>query len=92
MYFITHWPTPSRKHDSITVLVDKLFKGTHLILMKYTHNTNDIAKILMREVCRLHGLPKAIVPDKNTEFTSKFWKSIFQDLGTQLNFNITYHP
>jgi hypothetical protein len=48
----------------------------------------DIAKIFMREIFRLHGLPNAIVFDKDTKFTSNFWKSLFEDLGTKLNFSI----
>jgi hypothetical protein len=36
----------------------------------------------MREIFRLHGLPKEIVSDRDTKFTSNFWKSIFEDLGT----------
>ena len=57
-----------------------------------THKTNDIAKIFMKEIFKLHGLPKEIVSDRDVKFTSNFWKGMFVDLGTKLNFSIAYHP
>ena len=69
-----------RQHDSIIFLVDKLTKEAHFILVKSTHKIDDIANILMKEIFKLHGFPKAIVSDRDVEFTSKvkftsnFWK------------------
>ena len=74
------------------VVVDKLTKEANFILVKSTHKMNDIAKIIMNEIFKLHGLLKAIVFDRDVKFTSNFWKGLFPDLGTKLNFNIVYHP
>ena len=49
------------------VMVDKLTKEAHFIPFKSTHKTDDIAKIFMKEIFKLHGLPKAIVPLVSTE-------------------------
>ena len=46
----------------------------------------------MKEIFKLHGLPKAIIFDRDTKFTSNFWKGLFADLGTKLNFITSYHP
>ena len=62
------------------------------IPIKSTHKTDDIARIFMREIFILHRLPKAIVSDMDIKFTSSFWKSLFRDLNTHLNFSATYHP
>ena len=72
-------------------MVDKLTKLTHFIPVKSTHKTDDIAKIFMKDIFKLHGLPKAIVSNRNVKFTSNFWKGLFVDLGTKLNFSIVYH-
>ena len=60
--------------------------------VKSTHKIDDIAKIFMKEIFKLHGLPKEIVSDKDVKFTSNFWKGLFANLGTKLNFNTAYHP
>ena len=57
-----------RQHDSIMVVVDKLIKEAHFIPVKSTHNTDDMAKIFMKEIFKLHGFPKAIVSDRDVEF------------------------
>ena len=46
----------------------------------------------MKEIFRLHGFSKAIISDRDTKFTSNFWKGLFSDLGTKLNFNTAYRP
>ena len=46
----------------------------------------------MKEIFKLHGLPKAIVSERDVKFTSNFWKGLFIDLGTKLNFSTAYHP
>ena len=81
-----------RQHDSIMVVVEKLTKVAHFIPVNYTHKTDDIAKIFMKEILKLDGLPKAIVFDRDVKFTSNLWKGLFADLGTKLNFSTAYHP
>ena len=46
----------------------------------------------MKDIFKLHGFPKGIVSDKDVKFTSNFWKGLFADLGTKLNFSTVYHP
>ena len=46
----------------------------------------------MKEIFRLHGLSKKIISARDTKFTSNFWKGMFADLGTKMNFSTSYHP
>jgi transposase InsO family protein len=39
----------------------------------------------------LHGVPKKIVSDRGTQFTSKFWERLHETLDTQLRFSSAYH-
>ena len=74
------------------VVVDKLTKATHFIPVKSMHKTDDIANIFMKNIFKLHGPSKAIVSDRDVNFTSNFWKGLFAYLGTNLNFRTAYHP
>jgi hypothetical protein len=92
MDFITRLPRTNKQHDSIMVVVDKLTKSAHFIPLKTTHKAANVVDIYMREVARLHDIPKSIVSNKDPKFTSKFWKGLFKGFRTNLNFNTTYHP
>ena len=92
MYFITKLPRTNKQHDCIMVVVDKITKDAHFISFKLTHKETNIADVYMKEIARLHGIPKTIVSDKDPKFTSKFWKGLFKGFGTYLNFSTTYHP
>jgi hypothetical protein len=92
MDFITGFPRTTKQHDAIMVVVDKLSKETHFILVKSTYKEIDIANIFMKEIFRLHGMPKTIISDRDAKFTSNFWKGLFAGFGTQLDFNTPYHP
>jgi hypothetical protein len=68
--FITKFSRETRKHDSIMVVVDKLTKVAHFVPIKMIHATTNNAKMYMREIDRLHGIPKEIVSERDTQFNS----------------------
>jgi hypothetical protein len=37
-------------------------------------------------------VPKKIVSDKETQFTSRFWEKLHEAMDTKLNFSSAYHP
>ena len=92
MDFITRFLMTWRQHDSIMVVVDKLTKETPFIPVKSMHKIDDIEKIFMKDILKLHGLSKAIVSNRDVKFTSNFWKGLFVDFGTKINFKNAYHP
>jgi hypothetical protein len=67
-------------------------KTAHFIPLKTIHKAMCVADIFMKEVTRLHGIPKTIVSDRDPKFTSNFWKGLFKGFRTNLNFSATYHP
>jgi hypothetical protein len=90
--FITKLARTSMKNDSIMVVVDKLTKVSHFIPMKITHKETNVVDICMREVTRLHGIPKRIVSGRDPMCTSNFWRGLFKGFRRNMNINTTYHP
>ena len=69
MDFITGLPKNSKHHDSIMVVVDKLSKSSHFTLVKSTYKDVNIAYIFMKDIFRLHGVPKVIISYRDVKFT-----------------------
>ena len=84
MDFVTGLPSVQGGYDSIMVIVDLLTKVSHIIPVKTTYKASSIARLFVKEIFRIHGLPKRIVNDRDAKFASKFWTSLFQAIGTQL--------
>eukprot|EP00253_Pinus_taeda_P010670 PITA_10670 len=92
MDFITGLPKTKRNNDSIMVVVEKLSKSAHFIPVQSTYKATQIAHIFMQNVFKLHELPKTIISNHYVKFTSAFWRTLFAELGTQLNFSTAYYP
>jgi transposase InsO family protein len=92
MDFVVGFPLTSHRHNAIFVIVYKLTKIAHFILVRDTYNITDVAHVFLSEVIRLHKIPKKIISDRDSTFTSRFWTSLQSALGTQLNLSTTYHP
>ena len=76
--------SPSCKGNCILVVVDKLSKYAHFIPMLHPFIALTVAKVYMSEIYRLHGMPTAIIFDRDPIFTSKIWQELFKLTGTQL--------
>jgi hypothetical protein len=92
MDFITGLPRTQRGYDSIWVIVDRLTKVAHFLPVKTNYDGAKLAKLYMDRIVSLHGVPKKIVSDRGTQFTSQFWHKVHESLGTKLNFSSAYHP
>ena len=92
MDFITGLPRTRSGYDSIWVVVDRLTKVAHFIPVKTTYTSAKLAKIYMTRIVCLHGVPRTIVSDRGTQFTSKFWNQLHETLGTRLEFSTAFHP
>jgi transposase InsO family protein len=92
MDFTTGLPRTLKGYDSIWVIVDRLTKVAHIILVNTTYKGSQLAELYMAQIVCLHGVPKKIISDRGSQFTSTFWKSLHENMGMRLNFNSTYHP
>ncbi|PHJ15468.1 retrotransposon ty3-gypsy subclass, partial [Cystoisospora suis] len=71
MDLIVGLPRTSEKHDAILTVVCRLTKMAHFIPTTQLATAVDITELLIKEVVRLHGVPKTIVSDRNPGFTSE---------------------
>jgi hypothetical protein len=69
--------TQSGNANCIFVVVAKFTKFGHFIALKHPYTTASVAKVFVDQVCKLHGLPSAIVSDRDPIFTSNFWNELF---------------
>jgi hypothetical protein len=72
MDFIVGFLRTQLGYDSIWVIVDRLTKVAHFIPVKTTYSGLQLAELYISLIVCLHGVPKKIVSDRETQFTSKF--------------------
>jgi hypothetical protein len=92
MDFVVGLPTTQPSYDSIWVIVDQFSKVAHFILVKTTYKGAKLAELYIARIVCLHGVPKKIVSDRGTQFTSRFWEKLHEAMDTKLNFSSVYHP
>jgi hypothetical protein len=92
MDFIVGLPRTRDGYDSIWVIVDRLTKVFHFILVKATYSGAKLVEQYISKIVCLHGVLKKIVSDRGTQFTSRFWQKLHESTDTKLNFSSAYHP
>jgi hypothetical protein len=91
MDFIVGLSRTQAGYDSIWVIVDRLTKVAHFIPVKMTYLGAKLAELYMSRIVCLHGVPKKIMSDRGSQFTSKFWEKLHESMDTKLNFSLAYH-
>ncbi|GJY03983.1 putative reverse transcriptase domain-containing protein [Tanacetum coccineum] len=51
-----------------------------------------LTRLYIKEIVSRHRVPISIISDRDSHFTSRFWQSLRNALGTQLNMSTAYHP
>jgi hypothetical protein len=91
MDFVTGLP-PSQGYNAILNVIDRLTGMNHLIPCNDTTGAEELAKLYLQNIWKLHGLPLTIISDRGPQFVSKFWKALCQRLKIQRNLSTAYHP
>ena len=92
MDFVTHLPWTPRRHDVVWVIVDRLTKSAHFLIVWMTFTLEVFCRLYVREIVQLHGLLVSIVSDKDPRFKAQFWKKFQKAMGTQLMMSTVFHP
>jgi hypothetical protein len=91
MDFVIGLPKSKSGKDTIWVVVDRLTKSAHFLLMRAIASMNELVKMFMEEIVRLHGIPVRIVSDRDLRFVSRFWKSFNEVMGTTVSLSTVFH-
>ena len=76
----------------LLVIIVQLTPQVHLVPTTTTVTTKGVVWIVLKEVVRLHGIPESIVSNRDTQFTSIFWKELQKLMGTKLLMSTAFHP
>ncbi|GJR99545.1 putative reverse transcriptase domain-containing protein [Tanacetum coccineum] len=88
MDFFTKLPKSSQGYDTIWVTFDRLTKSAIFTPMRETDTLDKLARMYLKEVVTRHGIPVSIICDRNPRFTSNFWRSLQNALGTNLDMSM----
>jgi hypothetical protein len=72
MDFIMGLPRTSRVYNSIWVIVDRLTKSVHFILVAMTYRVEQYAELYISHIVRYHGIPRTIISDRGSIFVAHF--------------------
>ena len=93
MDFITGLPESGpNKFNSILVVVDRLTKMAHYIPTHETVTSEQVARLYLDNIFRLHGLPDSIVSDRPTQFTSGLSRALCKLVAISQNISTSFHP
>jgi len=91
MNFIEGLPR-SKGKDCILVIVDQFTKFAHFLGLFHPFTAQEVARVFLHQVVKLHGVPQNIVSNRDKLFTSLKWKELLNSLGIKLHMSTAYHP
>jgi hypothetical protein len=91
MDFIKGLPVLGR-FNAILVIVDLFSKYAHFVGLRHPFTATTVASTFMQQIYHLHGMPSAIVSDRDKVFTSKLWSELFRLAQVELRMSTAYHP
>ncbi|GKA56707.1 putative reverse transcriptase domain-containing protein [Tanacetum coccineum] len=74
------------------VIIDRLTKSVHFIPIRATDSMETLTRLYIKEIVSRHGVSISIISDRDSHFTSRFWQSLQNALGTHLDMSTSYHP
>nr|GEZ60411.1 putative reverse transcriptase domain-containing protein [Tanacetum cinerariifolium] len=75
MYFITKLTKSPQGFDTIWVIVDRLTKSAHFLLIRENDPLDKLARLYLNRIVARHGIPVSIICGHDGRFTSNFWRS-----------------
>jgi transposase InsO family protein len=76
----------------ILIVVDRFSKYCHFIPLAHPYSAESMAQAFFTEIVRLHGIPQSMVSDRDSMFTSTFWRELMRLTGPKLHMTSAFYP
>ena len=73
-------------------VIDSVSKRVYFVPTYTTVIVEEVARLFLHHVWKLHGLPKRVVSDRGPQFVASFTKKLYRLLGIRLSSSIAWHP
>jgi hypothetical protein len=83
MDFIVGLHLTGCKFNSIWVIVDRLTKSAHFILVHTHYRAEKYIGLYISRIMCLHGVPKTIVSNRGSQIVAHLWEQLHASLGTR---------
>ena len=92
MDFIMQLPRTAVGFNTIFVIVDMLSKMAHFIPTHTMATAPGTARLFFDHIFQPHSIPRVIISDCDSKFTSNFWSTLFNLMGMKLALSMAFHP
>ena len=92
MDFIVKLPMSGRFNMILTITDHDCLKAAIFIPPNETIDSEGVARLYATNVFPHHGIPKKVITDRDTHFTSNFSRELCHILGVKQNISTAYHP
>ncbi|GJS78386.1 putative reverse transcriptase domain-containing protein [Tanacetum coccineum] len=79
-------PRSSNGYDAIWVIVDRLTKSAHFLLIREDYKMEKLARMYINEIVARHGVPVSIISDRDGRFASHLWQALQKALACVMDF------
>jgi hypothetical protein len=80
------------KYDNILIIINRLTKYAYFINYLEASNAKDLAYTFLWVIFINYNMLEMIILDRDKLFTSKFWKSLIDQLSIKYKLSIAYYP
>ncbi|MBW0493904.1 hypothetical protein O181_033619 [Austropuccinia psidii MF-1] len=85
-------PGGKETFNSFLIIVDRFRKSVRCLPCHKEDTAIDTALLFWNNIISTCGVPKIIISDRDSKFTSEFWTNLYDMLGTKLALFTAYHP
>ncbi|MBW0582474.1 hypothetical protein O181_122189 [Austropuccinia psidii MF-1] len=85
-------PGGKENFNAFPVIIDRFIKSVRCLQYHKEDTEMDTALLFWNNIISTCGVPKIIISERDSKFTSEFWMNLYDMLGTKLELSTAYHP